>query len=93
MSAATYYKMGMNKGFLIVSFKNGQEIIIIIKPNKAFHLSGAFTFNKETKRVIVQTMTKPFGFEPTELTYEEVENYDEEEEQLYKALQEDANLS
>ena len=59
VSAATYYKESTNRGFLVVTFKNGVEIVYLLLAKKSVQLPSGFKFNKETKKVEVQTKSRP----------------------------------
>ena len=59
VSAATYYKEATNRGFLVVTFKNGVEIVYLLLAKKSVQLPSGFKFNKETKKVEVQTKSRP----------------------------------
>ena len=58
IQTVTYYSINMNKGFVVISFKNGAESIVMTstRPVKeAFQLPDTFKFNAENRIIIDAT--------------------------------------
>lgn len=88
ISEVTYYKESINKGFILVTFKNGMEIIYVSLPKKLLQLPSGFEFDKETRKAKLLVMKnaptlKPFSMD---LQTESIE-YDA------ASFEEDDNLS
>ena len=95
IQTVTYYSISMNKGFVVVRFKNGAESIVMTstRPVKvAFRLPDTFKFNAENRTIIDATeqaqpaeaqLNHSFEILPTiytELTYKQMfERYQMEE--------------
>ena len=56
-----YYSENTKSGFIVISFKNGIEIVVIVtgvKNRLVAQLPSSFTFDKEKKKVIVEVIEK-----------------------------------
>lgn len=61
LSRVVYYSENTKSGFIVISFKNGIEIVVIVTGGKnrlVAQLPSSFTFDKEKKKVIVEVMGK-----------------------------------
>lgn len=60
LNKVTYYSEVMHRGFLVIDFKNGSQIIYMILTKKKPHviqLPSSFKFNPLTRKVIVEFMS------------------------------------
>ncbi|MFY9150920.1 MAG: recombinase family protein [Prolixibacteraceae bacterium] len=51
----TYYSVNMNKGFVVINYKNGVEVVVVTssRPNYvAYQLPQSFSFNPKTRKII-----------------------------------------
>ncbi len=58
----TYYSEEKNRGFLVIDFKNGLQMIYMILSRKQtiiVQLPSAFAFDREQRKVIVTSMDRP----------------------------------
>lgn len=61
LSRVVYYSENTKSGFIVISFKNGIEIVVIVtgvKNRLVAQLPSSFTFDKEKKKVIVEVIEK-----------------------------------
>ena len=73
LSRVVYYSENQFSGFIVISFKNGIETIVITtgaKKRIVAQLPSTFKFDKEKKKIVVEIIEKPhsvtdFTFQPS----------------------------
>jgi len=74
LSRVVYYSENQFSGFIVISFKNGIETIVITtgaKKRIVAQLPSTFKFDKEKKKIVVEIIEKPhnvtnFDFQPSQ---------------------------
>ena len=74
LSRVVYYSENQFSGFIVISFKNGIETIVITtgaKKRIVAQLPSTFKFDKEKKKIVVEFIEKPrsitdFNFQPSQ---------------------------
>ena len=74
LSRVVYYSENRFSGFIVISFKNGIETIVITtgaKKRIVAQLPSTFKFDKEKKKIVVEIIEKPhsvtnFTFQPSQ---------------------------